>query len=260
MAERDRQHILLQGLASRERYRPPARNIPGGQHPIPENRSSHGRLLRAQLSATGDQGEVRRSAEEVRIEGSIPGIHVVFESFPGIELALESLDLRVGRLHPELLSVREVVVDNYIIEQATVFIPEGRLGLFLQRIEQYIATSNEEKVRNRNLVDRIRSIGLASLEQLWTDSPNDFPSADDIVWWEVWLRRRDGVAERCRAFVDAIGGQVGERVLGFSDRVVMLVVALRATPGAREIANGRHGRRNPSGTHRHPRLPQSTAQ
>jgi hypothetical protein len=222
MAERDRQHILLQGLASRERYRPPARNIPGRQFPSPENRSRHGRQLRAQLSATRDQGEARLSAEEVRIEGSIPGIHVVFESFPGIELALESLDLHVGRLHPELLSVREVIIEDEVVEQATVFVPEGRLGLFLQRIEQYIASSSEEKIRNRNLVDRIRSIGLASLEQLWTDSPTDFPRADDPVWWEVWLRRREGVTDRFRTFIAAVGGQVGDRVLGFRDRVVML--------------------------------------
>ena len=102
-------------------------------------------------------------------------MYVVFESFPGIELAFERLDPRLGKVHPELRSVREVVVDGQCIEQATVFIPDGKLGYFLNRIEQYLSTAEEDKPRNLELIDRIQSIGLASLREMWTDPPARVP-------------------------------------------------------------------------------------
>jgi hypothetical protein len=162
----------------------------------------------------------------MQVEGAIPGIYVVFESFPGVELALESLDPRRGPVHPELVSVRQVVIDDEPVEEATVFIPEGKLGYFLRRLEKYLASVEEERPRNRNLIDRIRSIGLASLERLWTDTPEAFPEEDETVWWEVWLRRRDGQElERLRAYADQLDLQLAERTLAFRDRVVTLIQA-----------------------------------
>lgn len=225
MAERDRPHIQLRGRASAERYRRPGQNIPGKQLRPPDDRAGHGRRLHSELQIASEQGDARRASQTLRIEGTIPGIHVVFESFPGIELAFERLDPRQGRTHPELLSVREVLVDGEVVEQATVFIPEGKLGYFLRRLDEYLSTSEEDRPRHRELVDRIASIGLASLEQLWTDPPGELPEHDEAAWWEVWLRRRDGVADRMRSFAEAVGAEVASRILAFPDRVVMLVRA-----------------------------------
>jgi hypothetical protein len=181
--------------------------------------------LQSELQTASQEGEERREAQTVQVEGTMPGIHVVFESFPGIELAFERLDPRQGRIHPELLSVREVIVEGEVIEQAMVFVPEGKLGYFVRRIEQYLATAGEDKPRHRELIDRVQSIGLASLEQLWTDPPAEFPAQDEVVWWEVWLRRREGVTDRLQAFAQAVGAEMGQRTLAFPDRVVMLVRA-----------------------------------
>jgi hypothetical protein len=179
------------------------------------------------LEAAGEQGVARRSEQPIHVSGAVPGVYVVFESFPGIELAFERLDPRQGKVHPELRSVREVIVDGERIEQATVFIPDGKLGYFLKRIEQYLSTAEQDKPRNRELIDRIQSIGLASLQQMWTDPPAEFPGGVDAVWWEVWLRRRDGQElERVRAFAQQAQLLVGPRTLVFTDHVVVL---LRAT-------------------------------
>ena len=227
MAERNRPHILIQGRASAEAYRRPPRKIEGRALAAPRDRAGHARALQAGLEAAGEQGTARRSGEPIRVEGAIPGIYVVFDSFPGIEIAFERLDPRQGKTHPELVSVRELVLNGERVEQATVRIPEGKLGYFLRRVEQYLATIDAEKPRNRELVDRIRSIGLASLEQMWTDPPAEFPVGDDAVWWEVWLRRRDGSEmDRVRAFADQTGVDIGPRTLAFPDRIVVL---LRAT-------------------------------
>ena len=73
----------------------------------------------------------------------------------------------------------DVDTDDGIREQATVFVPDGKLGYFLKRLDEYAGTASTAKPENRNLVDRIASIGLASLEQLWTDPPSEFPEPRD---------------------------------------------------------------------------------
>jgi hypothetical protein len=151
---------------------------------------------------------------------------VVFESFPGIELALKRLEPRQGKHHPELRAVQEVMVDDKIIERATVFIPDGTLGRFMTKIEKYLQTTDSERPRNFEFVDRIRTIGLASLKELWTDPPEEFPPHDDRVWWEVWLRKRDGQElDRLGEFASNINARVGRQSLGFADRTVVLLEA-----------------------------------
>jgi hypothetical protein len=224
MAERNRPHILVTRRAVAESYRRPNRIIKGRPIPVPADRLAHGTALRDQLEAAADEGS-QRQREAVEIRGAIPGIHVVFESFPGIELLFEQLDSRRGKVHPELLSVREVIIAGQRIEQAVVFIPEGKLGYFLRKIDKYLATAQQEKPGNRDLIDRVRAISLASIEELWTDE-SAFPTADEQVWWEVWLRRRDNKEiDRVRSFADQVGVQVSTQVLAFPDRLVALVKA-----------------------------------
>ncbi len=180
--------------------------------------------LTAELEAAEAEGLARRGVQQA--EATANGIYVVFESFAGLELALESLDPRQGQLHPELVAVREVSINGETYEQATVWVPDGKLGYFLKRLNDYANTADEESPKSRNLIDRIRSVGLASLEQLWTDPPEEFPQHEETTWWEVWLRRQDGdEIERLRAFAAGVGGELGRTRLGFADRTVALVKA-----------------------------------
>jgi len=228
VAERDRLHIILRGLAAPEPYRRPRRAIARRGIPVPANRGRHGRQLQSELEQAGAAGLARRESEDVRVAGAVDGIYVRFESFPDLDLALESLDPRRGRVHPELRAVREVTVGDRTFEQAVVFIPDGQLGYFLGRVEAYLASADNDKPRNYKLIDRIQSIGLASLEELWTDPKAEFPAGDGAVWWEVWLRRRDGhEVERLKQFAEAAGADVGAHTLGFSDQLVVLVRASR---------------------------------
>ncbi len=156
----------------------------------------------------------------------IAGIYITFESFPGVELALTSLDPRRGKVHPELVAVRAVETPEGIKQQATVFIPDGKLGYFLKRLGDYAQTAGQTKGKNRNLADRIASISLASLEQLWTDPLEDFPAPQVRTWWELWLRPRDGGARaRVDTFAAEVGARVGRMTLGFADRLVVLIEA-----------------------------------
>jgi hypothetical protein len=223
MAERDRPHILIRGGAETEPYtRPPGG---GDRDPVtrPANPGAHVAALIAELNESADTATALRGA----LSDDLPradGIFITFESFPEVELALQSLDPQRGRHHPELVAVRSIQTPEGIRQQATVFVPDGKLGYFLDRLQAYADTVEEPKTKNRNLVDRIASIGVAALEQLWTDAPEDFPEPESEVWWELWLRRREGDEPvRVRQFAEAIGAQMGELTLAFADRTVMLI-------------------------------------
>ncbi|WP_216211188.1 S8 family peptidase [Amycolatopsis aidingensis] len=170
--------------------------------------------------------EARRRQRDVQVEGAVDGVYVSFESFPGVHLALETLDPRQGALHPELRAVQEVDLGGESVERATVFVPQGTLNYFLDRITRYVETADASKPRNWDLVDRIQAVRTASIAALWTDPPAEFPEPGQLFWWEAWLRRRDGhEVSRFRAFASATGLRTGSRSLGFGDRTVILVEA-----------------------------------
>ena len=227
MADRNLLHIFVDRPAQPEPYTSPPRRIEGRAWQAPDNRRNHGELLGAQLQRAEELGLVQRAA---RLEGALDGLYVTFESFPDIELAIESLDVRQGRVHPELRALKVVMgPDGQPVEQATVFIPDGKLGHFIQRVQQYLESAETERPRNFNLIDRIQSIALSGIENIWTDRPEDLPEPGAVVWWEVWLRYRDGQeVTRLRSFAEGSDVIVDSRVLSFPERQVVLVRATAA--------------------------------
>jgi hypothetical protein len=205
--------------------------------------------LAGELQAAATEALARREAWPEEADRA-DGILITFESFAGLELALESLDPRQGRLHPELVAVRSVQTAEGIPEQATVFIPDGKLGYFLTRLQAYAASAQLERPRNMKLVERIASISLASLEQLWTDQLEEFPEPQTRSWWELWLRRSDGhERERVERFATEINAQLDRQTLVFPDRVVVLIEATAAQlAGALDVLNDLAELRRPART------------
>ncbi|ROP41849.1 S8 family peptidase [Saccharothrix texasensis] len=228
MAQRDKTHLIVSDRCSTFDYAP----VPGRGDakviPNPADRRAHGGSIRSGLETAEHDARARRERNPVIVPDAVPGTYVAFESFPGIELALNSLDPRTGSTHPELRSVRVDVVNGQRVETATVFVPEGTMGYFFGRLDEYLASVDKSAPNHRNLVDRIHAVRLASVEALWTDPITRFPDSDGSVWWEVWLRPRDGKElARLRAYADAgdAGMRVGRRALGFNTRTVVMVLA-----------------------------------
>jgi hypothetical protein len=161
MAQRNRRHIVIDSRAQAEPYTRPPRAIGGKTISHPEDRGAHAAALTQALRDADTDAREQRE----RLADELPraaGIFITFESFPGVELAMESLDPRRGKRHPELLAVKSVQLAEGIREQATVYVPDGTLGYFLKRLSDYAQTSEQEKPKNRNLVDRIASPPLSS--------------------------------------------------------------------------------------------------
>lgn len=230
MAQRDKTHLIVSDRRSTSDYSPVQTGRDSAEIvAAPPDRLAHGGAIRSGLEAAAETARLRRAQNPVVVPDSIPGAYVVFESFPGVELALTSLDPRAGNVHPELRSSHIEIVNGERVEIATVFVPEGKMGYFLRLLDAYVASVSDPTVRraNRKLFDRVQAIGLASVEALWTDPRSEFPREQGRVWWEVWLRRRDGKElARLRAYASATPDvEVGRQALGFGTRTVVLVHA-----------------------------------
>jgi hypothetical protein len=227
MTPRDRPHILVRRPAVAEPYTSydTGRGSPRPPSPI---REEHARRLTEEANRVALEAQARRSATAAELGASTvtEGTLVTFESWPGFELELKSLDpLRKGT--PELLAVHERGTGDDRVEYATVYVPGGNLGYFLGKLDEY-ATQDTAKgnPKNANLVERIAALRLATIRELWTDDSGAFPDPHAVTWWEVWLRRSDGnEVERLEQFATRVDVTVGARRLIFDNRVIVLVRA-----------------------------------
>ena len=116
---------------------------------------------------------------------------------------------------------------------ATIHVPDDKIQVLLNKLEAY-RDFNPEALRkrdNRKLVESISNIKLATLREMWTDDPALYPAANNIITWEVWLRREaegetPAVAILTNAATD-LGYEVISNALSFVDRIVILVRGTR---------------------------------
>lgn len=219
-------HLVDPREAASRDFTSPKSGPRGGLDLPRRGRAAHARQLIEELAEIAPQAQQR--AEEQRAQGIDAGIgiYLVFESEPDFELKFESLD--VARSGIELCAVRRLA-DNGM--QATVFVPDGKLGYFLKRIEVYRDSDTAPRKdgttrpKNQDLVDSISHIRLAALEALWTDDPRLYPEAEQAITWEVWLRRSNEVDHlvRLRAHAERFGITVSDNDIQFVDRTVVLV-------------------------------------
>lgn len=190
-------------------------------------RAAHAQALIEQLEEISPQAAAR--AEEQRALGLDAGLGVYlrFDSEPHFPLKFESLDLASSGI--QLCTVK-TLPDNTM--QATVYVPDTKLELFLRKIAAYrdeqTVPRGEQGVprpKNQDLVESISNIQLAALEALWTEETLPFPDHNNAMTWELWLRRERGIDHlaRLRGYAEHFNLHVGEQLLTFVDRIVVLV-------------------------------------
>ena len=215
-------HLFPTGTAAQEPYTY-AKKVGGVEFKTPprDDRQAHGSRLTAEIQAA--EQEAGNLAADEALEEKPKGIALDFVSDPGFKLQLQGLEMRQSGI--ELCNAR--VEDD--VMHATVFVPEGKVDLFVRKFESYgKENTNTGKPKNRVLVESINSVRLAALRSFWTDA-GPFPeSRDEPVHWEVWLRERTNphdVSEQFRAAAQASGIEVSARELRFPERRVLLARA-----------------------------------
>jgi hypothetical protein len=218
VAERDRPHIVVPTGPRSEPFTIPTGGGSSDGPGFSGDRRQHGIALSQQYEhamAADPHGP------------AVGGAYISFISFPGLELALESLDVQRAGDQPELIAVREGPSLQGSIQIATVYVPDGKKEYFLRRLTEYVQSAGEDKARNAALVEGIQAIRRATIRELWTDSDAAYPTnSSQVRWWEVWLRKRDGrELTRFTTFATAHGLRTNDHFLGFGDRTVVLLQA-----------------------------------
>jgi hypothetical protein len=230
-APRNRRHILVPHPPLAERYKPHQPTIFVAKPEPPTSRVEHGRNLAQAFKDAVLEAHRRREDAGIEVHGAIPGLYVQFESQPGVSLQVDKLeDARQGITVVAVTQTETSEPKPQKVEAATVFVPEGKVKRFLGRFEAYAKAEPklEGERRYEVMIDPVATLRLATLRALWTDSTEAYPSENEAIWWEVWLRRQDGAeTERLMEFAGAKGCLVSPRRLMFDDRIVTLV---RATP------------------------------
>ena len=204
--------------------------------PVPASRTAHGQALKQALEAAVVDGHERREKTGIEVHGAAPGIYVEFEAIPGWDLAVMGLEHSAKDPSKRIEVVAVTLAPMPLnaapgakpIQRATVFVPDGQIAHFIQRLEKY-ALSTPRKAKEQRFedtFDRVMALRLATLRALWTDAIEAYPQENETIWWEVWLRRHDGSElERLMEFAGLKQIDVSARRLQFDDRIVTLVRA-----------------------------------
>lgn len=209
----------------------------GSPSKIPRrDRNSHGQYLTRKLNDIWSEVlEINEEREAV----SLPvrnGTYLEFRSQLNYELITKSLENLPKGIR--LLTVRYEEVNNLIITIATIYIPEGKEGHFLRRLEDYLDSTkdwpskddNIEKPRNGSLINSIEDIRLAVLESFWQDDKKSIPN-ENTEWCEVWLRteknNEDAISDFKEVCQELLSIELEEGVINFPERSVMLLKANR---------------------------------
>ena len=59
-----------------------------------------------------------------------------------------------------------------------------------QEIEQAKKNTGKGRPTHERLLANVAAIRRASLQSIWTDDDDRFPSEGEAIWWEAWLRAR----------------------------------------------------------------------
>lgn len=213
----DLPHLFPANTARTELYQY-ARGGGGGSFETPpRDRAVHGPKLVADVQAAVAASAPAPSEPEVR------GITLDFESDSGFKLQLQSLEIRQSGIE-----LRNSRMEGEIMH-GTVFVPDGKLGIFIKRFEEYATLdTNKGKPRHEQFAASIASVRRASLHSFWTDAGSFPEPPTQRRWWEVWLRDLAGapdVAAEFRALAQAVNISVSARELRFPERRVVLAYA-----------------------------------
>lgn len=190
--------------------------------PPRDGRVKHATSLITQLQAA--ETTVKKQTAGLPEEERPKGVTLDFSSDPAFKLQLEALDIRRSGI--ELCSSR---MDGEVMH-ATVFVPDGKLGIFVRTFERYKTEDDKRsgKPKHQKLVESVTQIRLAVLQSFWTDAGPFPPVTDDPQWWEIWLRDRTNphdVTEIFREAAASVGVGVSSREIQFPERRVLLARA-----------------------------------
>lgn len=184
----DKLHFFLNSTAIPKHFTAHGGGEPKLTRPL-DDRLSHSHKLRGDLATISTNFKALKfETEAISLEMPL-GIQIEFESFSGIEMAVESLAYAPKKI--DLLNVKNIKEAGQHKTIATVFLPGGQLVYFEKKLKDYVEEKkniNGDPIDNQKLIDSIKSIRSAVFSAIWSDDDSFLPvDKNDSVWWEIWL-------------------------------------------------------------------------
>jgi len=223
-------HIKIEGYSQTDEYVSPKR---GNSPPIKvQDRRVHGSKIREHISRIKEQFD---SLKEVDLPDGIvrdDAIYVEFISEFNFEPAFDSLN-RDGAIPKfQLLNIKKENTEEGFKYRVNVMLTEGGVSHFLTKVNEYISKDAKSgKPKNNKLISNIDSIQLATLEAFWTEpDENPFPAENEVVWWEVWFRKKKGIEpaseyDKIASQLGLVNAQISNQELIFPEHFIKLVKA-----------------------------------
>ena len=228
-------HIKIEGYSQTGEYVSPKR---GNSPPIKvQDRRVHGNKIREHINRIKDQFD---SLKEIHLPDGIvrdDAIYVEFISDYNFEPAFDSLNSDAATPKFQLLNIKKETTDDGSRYRVNVMLTEGGISHFLVKVNEYISENTKYKgeetqtPKNNKLISNIESIQLATLEAFWTEpNENPFPEENEVVWWEVWFRKKEGIepASEYDKIIYQLGlvdAQISNQELIFPEHFIKLVKA-----------------------------------
>ncbi|MDV3618964.1 hypothetical protein CMU80_16135 [Elizabethkingia anophelis] len=186
-------HIFLKSTnKSTERYTNPAKSR--GKLKIPDrNREAHSNLLLQKFDSIWKDKDLQSRIRNAKQIPTREGTYLSFSSALDHDLVTKSLENIRGNNSNNwirLLNIKTLKVDeDHIKSIATVYIPRGKEGYFVEKIKNYQTkiSPRSERPQNNSLVNSIEDVSLALMEGLWTDKKDLIPNQISR-WCEAWIR------------------------------------------------------------------------
>ena len=133
-------HIFIQGNVSSEKYRAPSAMGAKPRIPVRDRATQSQKLLNQFEAIWRQKSEIQQQREAEHI-ATREGTYIQFTSAADHDLITKSLeDLRKGI---RLLNIKEIPVgENQTQVRATVYVPNGKEGLFISKINSYRSKNN----------------------------------------------------------------------------------------------------------------------
>jgi len=222
-------HIKIEGYSQTDEFVSPRGG--GKQPPIRvRERAIHGNKIREHLNNIKLEFEALKDVELP--DGIIrdDAIYVEFISDFDFKPAFDSFhsDAKISKY--ELLNIKEEIIDGKVRFRVNVMLTEGGISHFLSRVNDYISSETETPKHNR-LISNLESIQIATLKAFWTEpNENPFPNEDEVVWWEVWFRKKIGIdhtSEYGKIIfqLGLVNAEIADQELVFPEHYIKLVKA-----------------------------------
>jgi len=234
----DLPHLRIDSFYNSKAYTYPK---PGGGSNIrliDRDRVSHANKIIQDLNAIQQQFEVNNAKSLPQNIVMDDVIYVEFFSELNFELDFNKFEHEKDNANFKLLNIKKEVITHNGIEKerykVVVMMKKGAVSVFLNKARTYMIKNTKDSQGNdtglpshRTLLNNIESIQLATLRSFWSDEPEiPFPAEDEVVWWEVWLRRTENNTQsvaRVLQNAEAAGVQIGQQVLEFPEHTIRLV-------------------------------------